>query len=148
MNLEIEYLTNRASLAEITEHFLNCDNNFIPRLSERVSITDYAKKITHKATRIEAWVGSTLIGLVAVYCNDQEKSIAYVTSVSVLNAWMGNGIAKHLMSLCIEHAKASHMQQISLEVSKKNTPAIELYKTNGFAIDAKETPFVMMNLQL
>jgi ribosomal protein S18 acetylase RimI-like enzyme len=148
MNLEIEYLTNRASLAEITEHFLSCDYNFIPHLSERVTITDYAKKITQKATRIEAWAGGTLIGLVAVYCNDQEARIAYVTSVSILSAWMGKGIATRLMSRCIEHAKASNMQQISLEVSKKNDPAIKLDKTNGFAIDAKETPFVIMNLRL
>jgi ribosomal protein S18 acetylase RimI-like enzyme len=139
------YLLNKASAAQIADHLLRCDADFIPPLSGRVEINDYARKIASKATRFEAWSGGTLVGLVAAYCNDQESRIAYITSVSVLRAWTGKDIAARLMSRCIEHAKASGMRQISLEVAGDNAPAIKLYKNSGFKISNTGTPSVTMN---
>lgn len=145
MNLEIEYLINKASLTEITEHLLSCDADFVPRLSARVNIKAYAKRIAGNAIRIEAWTSGTLIGLVAVYCNDLERGTAYITSVSVLRAWVGKGIATRLVSRCIEQAKASQMKRIGLEVSKENAPAIKLYEKSGFIIGYEKLSIVTMN---
>lgn len=139
------YLLNKASAAQIADHLLRCDVDFVPPLSGRVEINDYARKIESKATRFEAWSDGTLVGLVAAYCNDQESRIAYITSVSVLRAWTGKGIAARLMSQCIEHAKASGMRQISLEVGGDNAPAIKLYKKSGFEISNTGTPSITMN---
>jgi ribosomal protein S18 acetylase RimI-like enzyme len=148
MSTVVEYLSNKASEAEITQHLSRCDADFVPPLSGRVEINDYAKKIASKASRFEAWSGGVLVGLVAAYCNDQEKHIAYITSVSVLCEWMGKGISSHLMSQCIEHAKVSGMRQISLEVASDNTSAIRLYEKNGFVAGNANTPFVSMDLYL
>ena len=148
MSVAVEYLTNKASVAEIADHLLRCDTDFVPPLSGHVEIIDYAKKIADLAMRFEAWADSTLIGLVAAYCNHQESRIAYITSVSVLRAWMGKGIAARLMCRCIVHAKASGMQQIGLEVSGENAPAIKLYAKSGFVIGKERMPFVTMNLCL
>ncbi len=148
MSAAVEYLLNKASEAQIAEHLSRCDADFVPPLSGRVEINDYAQKIASKATRFEAWSGGTLVGLVAAYCNDQEKRIAYITSVSVLREWTGKGIAAHLMSQCVEHAKASGMRQISLEVARDNTAAIKLYEENGFVVGKADASFVSMNLNL
>lgn len=148
MNVSIEFLLNKASAAQIAEHLLRCDADFVPPLSGRVEINVYAEKISIKAMRFEAWLGGTLVGLVAAYCNDQDKHIAYITSVSVLKEWMGKGIAARLMNLCIEYAKTSAMRQISLEVASGNTPAIRMYEKNGFAAGKARTPFVSMSLDL
>jgi ribosomal protein S18 acetylase RimI-like enzyme len=148
MSAAVEYLSNKASEAEIAEHLSRCDADFVPPLSGRVEISDYAQKIASKATRFEAWSGGTLVGLVAAYCNDQEKRVAYITSVSVLKEWMSKGIAARLMSQCIEHAKASGMRQISLEVASDNAPAIRLYEKSGFAAGKVNAPFVTMDLHL
>ena len=148
MNVSIEFLLNKASAAQIAEHLLRCDADFVPPLSGRVEIKVYAEKISSKAMRFEAWLGGTLVGLVAAYCNDQDKHIAYITSVSVLKEWMGKGIAARLMNLCIEYAKTSAMRQISLEVASGNTPAIRMYEKNGFAAGKASTPFVSMSLNL
>ena len=144
----VEYDLNKASEAEIAEHLLCCDADFVPSLSSRVEINDYARKIAGKATRFEAWSGGMLVGLVAAYCNDQEKHIAYITSVSVLREWMGKGIAANLMKQCIEHAETSGMWQISLEVASDNTPAIKLYEKSGFVAGKVNAPFVTMELNL
>lgn len=148
MSEAIEFGLNKASEAQIAEHFVRCDADFVPPLSGRVEIRDYAQKVAGKATRFEAWSGGTLVGLVAAYCNDQEKRIAYLTSVSVLKAWTGKDIAACLMNQCIEHAKASGMRQISLEVASDNAPAIKLYEKSGFVAGKVNAPFVTMNLYL
>lgn len=148
MSAVVEYLSNKASVAEIAEHLSRCDADFVPPLSGRIEISDYAEKIASKAMRFEAWSGGTLIGLVAAYCNNREQRTAYVTSVSVLKAWAGKGIATYLVEQCIEYAKALGMWQISLEVASANMPAIRLYEKNGFIAAKANAPFVGMALYL
>lgn len=148
MNVVVEYRLNTASASEIVEHLLYCDAGFLPPLSGRVEINDYAKKIVSKATQLEAWAGGTLIGLVAAYCNDQERRIAYITSVSVLPDWTGKGIASRLMKQCIKYAKALEMRQISLEVASDNAPAVRLYEKSGFVVGKMNAPFATMDLFL
>ena len=148
MSAVVEYLMNKASEAEIAEHLSRCDVDFVPPLSGRVQINDYAKKIASKATRFEAWSGGTLVGLVAAYCNDQEKRVAYITSVSVLREWSGKGNFTRLISQCIEHAKVSGMRQVSLEVASDNTTAIRVYEKNGFVAGKAKASFVPMDLHL
>lgn len=143
-----EYLSNKASADEIAAHLSRCNGDFVPPLSGRVEINNYAKKIANQAMRFEAWSGGMLIGLAAVYCNDPAKRVAYVTSVSVLKECTGKGIAAHLMNQCIEHAKASGRRQISLEVASGNTPAIRLYEKSGFVACETNGTFVTMNLYL
>ena len=144
----VEYRLNRASESEIADHLLCCDVDFVPPLSGRVEIKNYAQKIVSKATRFEAWLDGALVGLVAVYCNDQEKRTAYITSVSVLKELMGKGIATRLITQCIKHVQASGMGQVSLEVAVNNIPAIKLYEKSGFVADKADTPSVTMNLYL
>jgi ribosomal protein S18 acetylase RimI-like enzyme len=148
MNAEVDYLSNTASTAQIAEHLLRCDANFVPPLSGRVEIKGYAKKIASKATRFEAWTGGTLVGLVAAYCNDQEKRIGYMTSVSVLREWTGQGIAARLVRLCVEHMKTLGVRQISLEVASGNMPAIKLYENSGFVAGKTNVLFVTMDMHL
>jgi len=144
----VEYLSNRASAEEISEHLSCCDAAFVPPLSSRVEIAGYANKIVSRATRFEAWSGGTLVGLVAVYCNDLKNRVAYITSASVLRAWTRRGIAARLVGQGVEHAKASGMRQIILEVASGNMAAIRLYEKKGFATGKSSKSFVSMNLYL
>ena len=63
MSEGIQFSLNNASEAEIVGHLWHCDANFVPPLSDRVEINDYANKITNKAMRFEAWSGDKLVGL-------------------------------------------------------------------------------------
>ena len=143
-----EYLSNKASPAEIAVHLSQCDAHFVPSLSARVKIEDYANKIATQATRFEAWSGGNLVGLAAAYCNDQETRVAYLTNVSVLREWMGKGVAESLLSQCFKHAAAAGMRQVSMEVGEGNTPAIKLYKKFGFVAGNENGAFVGMTLNL
>jgi len=135
MNEPIEFCLNKATEAEITNHFLHCDADFVPPLSGRVEISSYAHKIAGKATRFEAWADGELVGLVAVYCNDSERRAAYTTSVSVLRGWQDRGIASQLMERCVGHVKGLGFERIELEVDSENVGAVRLYEKTGFIID-------------
>jgi ribosomal protein S18 acetylase RimI-like enzyme/2-polyprenyl-3-methyl-5-hydroxy-6-metoxy-1,4-benzoquinol methylase len=148
MSEAVEHGLNNASEAQIAGHLLRCDAHFVPPLSDRVEINDYARKIADKATRFEAWSGDKLVGLVASYCNDEDHHIAYITSVSVLKEWTGKGIAASLMKQCIERMEASGMRQISLDVASDNVTAIKLYEKFGFIAGEAKAPFISMNLNL
>jgi len=148
MSSVIEYLSNKTSGAEIAEHLRCCDDDFVPTLSARVAIPEYAQKIASKATRFEAWSNDKLVGLVAAYCNDYLTNTAYITSVSVLKAWTGNGIATNLIGRCVAYAKAAGMHYVGLEVATYNIPAIKLYEKNGFVAASLGMPFIPMKLNL
>ena len=148
MTVAVEYLLNKASVVEIVKHLSSCNADFVPPLSDRVEIGEYARKITEKALRYEAWVDGILVGLVAFYCNDNENGIAYITNISVSNSWVGKNVAARLMGRCIEHTKRLGMRMIVLEVAKNNIPAIKLYEKNGFVPGMANGPFFSMSLLL
>jgi len=143
----VTFSSNRASEEQIAEHLSRCDESFVPPLSGRVEIADYAHKIADMATRFEAWDGA-LVGLLAVYCNDHERGVAYVTSVSVLQQWRSRGIAASLVDRCIAHAKAAGFERVELEVDAENASAVRLYEQKGFSIDAVHGRAVSMRLDL
>lgn len=125
---------NRATEAQIAEHLSYCDVDFVPPLSGRVEIGGYARKLASSAERFEAWAGSVLVGLVAVYCNDAGRGAAFITSVSVLREWQGQGIARRLFAQCIGHAKELGFERLELEADRGNASAIHLYEKTGFIV--------------
>jgi len=144
----VEYFLNRASSGQVEKHLLTCDADFLPRLSDRVDILTYSEKIVSKAVTFEAWADDTLIGLVAMYCDNEESRVAYITNVSVFKIWSGKGIAAHLMALCLERARLLNMDRIALDVGSDNIFAIKLYEKNGFTIVNENAKFISMNLDL
>ena len=148
MSAAVEYLLNRATTAQLADHLLCCDGDFVPPLSGRININDYAIKIASMATRFEAWSTGELVGMVAAYCNDKTTRVAHITSVSVLKGWKGKGIAQTLIHKCLEHAKTAGMRQVGLEVATGNLPAIKLYERNGFVVSQTDGPLIHMKLHL
>jgi ribosomal protein S18 acetylase RimI-like enzyme len=135
MNCKIEFCENQASVAQIAKHLHACDHVFVPPLSHRVPIDDYAHRIIDKAVRFEAWEDGELVGLVAIYCNDARSRVAFITNVSVLLEWQGRGIASQLVTRCTGHANSLGFSRIELEVGQMNAVAIAFYNKHGFVID-------------
>lgn len=134
----LSYTKDRSSAQEICSHLLACDGTFSPPLSTRTSIADYSAKLAAHAARCEAWEGTRLVGLVAVYCNAPDKETAFVTSVSIDPAFQRQGIARHLLGQAIDDAYKLGFRQLSLEVDKCARDALTLYAGLGFA-SAEET---------
>lgn len=130
----ISYKINQSDYEAIKKHLNVCDVYFVPKLSDKVKIDEYAIKIKNNATRVEAWNEDTLVGLVAFYYNI-EKPYAFITNVSILNEFKGMGIAKKLMQEVINQSQHLKIKEIELEVNKFNSNAINLYKFFNFEID-------------
>ncbi len=130
---DISYKIDTATKADILMHFSSCDPDFIRDLSLKVNLEEYANKIVSKAGLYEAWDEKNLIGLIAVYRNDE---FDFITDISVSSLHKGQGIASRLLK---QYLKSMHTE-VRLEVAKNNMAAHELYKKFGFQLyDENET---------
>lgn len=128
-------VSGRRDLADanaLVAHFLACGGDFLAKLQARVDLEDYANKLCAHAQRFEAYAAGVLIGLVAVYANDQLRQIAFISNVSVLPAWRGRGIASDLLLDCIASLQRAGFVAIDLEVEEDNIGARRFYAGLGF----------------
>ena len=148
MKDEVVMLANHATGAQIAEHLQACDGSFVPPLSSRVAIADYAARLFQKAVRFEAWHGKQPIGLVALYCNDPDRRVAFVTNVSVSPLWRGHGLAAALLDRGLRHAKEQGFARLELKVDRRNAAAVRLYEKQGFQADETSGRSLKMHLDL
>jgi ribosomal protein S18 acetylase RimI-like enzyme len=148
MTERMERVTNKATETQVLRHLRACDSGFVPALSGRVSLQEYARKIVENAVRFEAWADGELIGLVAAYFDDATSGSAFITNVSVVPGWSGRGGGSALLSDCIDAARRSGMRSVVLEVGSGNERAIALYKKFGFVTGAPRGENIQMELVL
>lgn len=147
--MEINYLINDATAKDIIEHLNSCDSYFIPPLSTRVNLIEYSDKIRKFGITFECWnYEKKLVGLVAVYMNDNVNNNGFISNVSVISNYRNKGIAKFLIDNCLSYAKKNSINCLTLEVSELNIRAIKLYKTFGFQITKKNGIFLEMKLNV
>jgi glycosyltransferase involved in cell wall biosynthesis/GNAT superfamily N-acetyltransferase len=133
----IKYVNNKSTLSDVITHLNTCDKQFKPKLSETVEIKTYAAKIVENAFTAEAWCDGRLIGLIACYINNFKKRVAFITNVSVVLDFAGQGVAKQLLKNTITAVINENYNKIVLEVESDNLVAIALYKKFGFYLDSR-----------
>jgi ribosomal protein S18 acetylase RimI-like enzyme len=148
MDFKLVYKKNTASESELHKHLILCDEYFFPKLSSRVDLNEYSRKLVLKAVKFEAWNYRQLVGLVAVYVNNPDMHTAFVTNVSILPTFVGRGIAKELIQQCIQYVKAQQYKKLVLEVADSNQPAIRLYRKVGFSVMEKSDRCITMHLSI
>lgn len=129
------YKKNSTTAKEIYTHLYLCKDHFNPPLATsnvENTIKDYAKKIKDNAITFEAWDENTLISLVAIYLNDLNTKIGFITNVSTLPTYQGRGLGSQLINSSLNNAKDLNFYTIRLEVGINNVPAISLYSKLGF----------------
>jgi ribosomal protein S18 acetylase RimI-like enzyme len=149
MSWEAEFCTNRATEQQLAEHLVLCDARFVPPLSERVEIKQYAHKIYAHGVRFEAWADGALIGLLAVYCNSLDERLAYITNVSVLGSLPpGAHIASQLLERALAYLGEHQIERVDLEVDRNNSKAIRFYERHGFSVNTTSGDALLMKLNL
>jgi len=126
----INYSENKSTLEQIENHLLQCDNTFIPNLSEYVDIKEYSKKILNKTIRFECFDDEKLIGLIAAYKGEK----LYITNVSTDPDYTKKGIGGTLIKIGEEFCKLNNLKYMELEVKPQNQKAIAFYEKRGFKI--------------
>jgi ribosomal protein S18 acetylase RimI-like enzyme len=140
---------NKSGAASVESHLRECDERFSPRLSARVDLADYARKLASLADRLEAWDEGRLVGLVAAYLNNPETRQGFVSSVSVCLAAEGKGVASELMRKCVQLAREEGCESLGLEVGEGDQRTQAFYLKHGFALLGKgRSGFLRMELNL
>lgn len=143
----LRYSHNQATPAQLLAHLEATDASFLPPLSLRVDLPAYASKLHALAERHEAWAADELVGLIASYCN-QPDAAAYISNVSLLPAWRGQGVADELLRRCLQLARQRGLPQAALHLHRDNHPAQSLYRRHGFQPGEPDGDRLPMTLNL
>lgn len=129
----ITYQLNSSTLEQISRHLTACSKEFTPNLDTYIDIDTYSKKIKQVSIRFEAYENDTLVGLIAMYRNTEQR-FGFLTNVSILPEYQSKGLAYTLLNSCKEYLRTYGIYTIKLEVYKTNTRAVNFYKKYGFTI--------------
>lgn len=141
----VVYSINKSSELEIKKHLLSVSKNFVPELDTYVNIEEYSKKLFEISTRIEAYRGKNLIGLIAIYLNNSDS---FITNYSVSKENQGSVISTELLLICINYIRRFSHKSLFLEVKIENKRAINFYKRKGFEIIEKNIDKYKMKLEI
>lgn len=135
------------TINQIQDHLLVCSNQFIPPLNEYVSINDYSKKIFEQSILFTKLNDEKIIGLLAVYDNNENK-FGWITNVSVDPNYFKQGIASELLNRCFDFFIKKGYKNIFLEVFGDNKKAINLYIKQGFIKQEKKGDKMILKKEL
>lgn len=103
---------------------------------------EYIEKRTLKFTNyanVYAIYENKYIGFAAVYMNDNENKIAYISSIGINEQERSKHFGSELIRYCENESKRNGMCKIQLEVKKNNTIANMFYLKNGYSYLKKES---------
>jgi ribosomal protein S18 acetylase RimI-like enzyme len=130
---------------EIKRLLIKNDKFFYPRLSSRVNIGQYSKKLYANAYFILCNTNDkSVVGLIAFYANDFETSVAYLSIIFVNQEYQGHGIAKNMIKMMFDKLKELNFIEILLEVHQENASAINMYENIGFTPIKSNGEFIIM----
>lgn len=144
---EILFSENQSTIREIQNHLILCNNSYVPALSSRVNLQVYAEKLFEYSLRYEAWAGKDLVGLIAIYKNIEKKQL-FISNVSVVKSFSGQGIASSLLLKVIDFGGTEGFENIDLEVDSNNEKALKLYYKNFFTLEKKENNSLFLTYKL
>lgn len=132
--MSLTYKINTATVEQIHALLMECDERFVPVLSSRTNLNEYARKLFERSVSFEAWHDSMMIGMVNAYLNDAEQQTGFITNVIVMERYSRRGVAINLLEMCLEHAQKLNCRRVILEVWQENEAAFRLYTRAGFTI--------------
>lgn len=133
---------------EIKSYLILNESIFVPRLESRTNIDEYSYKLFNNAIQFWGYFRNDLAGFMACYFNHPQKVYGYITTISIIKKYQGQGFGQKLVKKAIAYAEKKGFATIKLEVNKKNDLAITLYKKLGFIIFKTDNKSHYMELNL
>lgn len=131
----IDYYVDIESVdeGEIYKLLFQYDSYFIPKISERTNLEEYAKKLSSNATFILAKNKNIILGFAAIYYNPAPQS-TYLPLISVNHDCQGLGVGRMLMVKIINYCNVNNSAGILLEMRADNLKLFKFYSDFGFKI--------------
>lgn len=112
------------------------DNDFHPKLSERIDLTIYSHKLAENAENLFVMCSGQDIGHAGIYVNSNTPS--FLSSIAVKKEFYGQNVAANLLKELISICKNKKSSLLKLEVSKENKKAQKLYLKHEFKISQSD----------
>lgn len=139
------YKTGNLGTSLVYDFLVDIDIQFIPPLSLRVNLMEYAEKLSTKSTFIYYVKSNKIIGLIAFYENQNTIDFAYISLICILKDSQAKGIGTNLLKKCITYLKIKKFHSVKLEVDSENINALSFYSKFGFHIqDKKKESLVLL----
>lgn len=114
-----------------------CDSAFEKSIINRDDFDELSSKIYNYSYFLTAKSNDKIAGYAAVYANNMNTCIAYLTLIGVRPEFQNRRIGALLLSECEKKAKECGMEKLKLEVRNANSGAIRFYNRHGYHIIGK-----------
>lgn len=111
------------------------DYAFMEGIVGRSNYEEIFDKIDRYAIFLGVYEAEDMVGYAALYANDAENKIAYISMIGVLDNMQGKHIGSELINKCIIEATKRGMNSIRLECMNDNKNAISFYEHMGFCYE-------------
>ena len=145
-DITIEHVQPPSDSRRLEKILWELDDDIIPKLSERVNIEEYAKKLSANAEVFYVKHGDIDIGSCAVYMNNEET--VFISSIAIKKEWQNKGIGNFLWEKIIVLANTRGIRTIELMVNKNNYKAITFYNHLQFTELKMNTEWIGMRYKL
>ncbi len=138
MSIKIE-VVNKSNLTVdcLFKLLSKLDSAYIPSISSLVDIEEYSNKLYTFADLLILKNNGLEIGICALYANNYENKIAYISSIGILPEYQGYGFGSKLVNAAFELVSQKGFLYVDLEVYKENIKAYKFYLKNGFELQIK-----------
>lgn len=145
-DIRVEHLLPPSNSEDMKNFLLRIDNVLTPRLSLRVDICEYSKKLARLADVFNAYVEGKFAGSVVIYMNSGHEG--FVSSFTVFPEYQRQGVGTKLWSEVVKDANRRGINRISLDVYKENHKAIKFYVALGFELEEEINDWRRMKIIL
>ena len=139
---EIKYYTFQPGTVDYHEfltYLEDTDDLIVPRLSSRVNLEEYAKKVVKNATMFVAKKGSEWIGVEAVYFNEYPE-FSYNTHLSVKKEYQSNSnVGMDIMLMQRKYLKEHRTKGLRFAIRKSNAALLNYHIKTGGRIISEHT---------
>ena len=144
-NLNLITIQISRNLNAIKNTIETCDSVFTDPVHLRSNYLELVDKIWKNSIFLIAYT-KKIAGYAAIYINDLNSRVAYITLIATEAHHQKMGVGKALLDRCELETKKRDFKKIKLEVNKENKNASHFYKKNGFQIssEASEHSFYMV----
>lgn len=122
----------KLSFVEFSEFLSLTEKDFVPPLCSRINVSEYYHKLSQNAEFIACYDGCSLVGLMAVYCNDKVNKTTYGSFLAVLSQYRGLKIAPRILEEVEKMSLLKGMCRIKLDTN--NVIAYKCYLKNGYKL--------------
>lgn len=144
----VDIVLQHLTVSEISIYLSENDQIFVPSLSSRLDIKNFAVKLNNYAVHFCAIEKERIVGFLGCYFNDPLKKVGFISTFSVVNEIQRKGVAKKLLVASMEYGIKNGFEEIRLKVFISNLAALRFYTGSGFSEVSRDTNQIVMVLSL